>query len=100
VGAAARARGRFTRNFVIQGTAAEWANTLLATLRPALWPLGAELVFFQHDEVLVHCPAERAEAVVAAVHAAADQARRLLFGDTPVRFPLDTSVVECYADAD
>jgi DNA polymerase-1 len=98
-GAAERARGRFTRNFVIQATAAEWANTLLACLRPLLAPIGGELVFFQHDEVLVHCPAPRAGAVVAAVHEAAEQARRLLFGDSPVRFPLDTSVVECYADA-
>ena len=32
----ARARGRFTRNFVIQATAAEWALALLATLRTAL----------------------------------------------------------------
>lgn len=99
VGVAARARGRFTRNFVIQATAAEWANTLLACLRPLLSPLGGELVFFQHDEVLVHCPARHADAVVTAVREAAEQARRLLFGDTAVRFPLDTSVVECYADA-
>ena len=49
-GPAARARGRFTRNFVIQATAAEWALTLLASLRPRLTG-DAELVFFQHDEV-------------------------------------------------
>jgi DNA polymerase-1 len=52
-----------------------------------------------HDEVVVHCPAEQAEAVVAAVRASAVEAGRLLFGDTPVRFPLDVSIVECYADA-
>ncbi|MBX6357051.1 MAG: bifunctional 3'-5' exonuclease/DNA polymerase, partial [Micromonosporaceae bacterium] len=96
--ARARARGRFTRNFVIQATAAEWALTLLATLRPLLAGLG-ELVFFQHDEVLVHCPAERADAVVAAVREAGERTRRLLFGDTEVRFPLETRIVECYADA-
>jgi DNA polymerase-1 len=97
--ARARARGRFTRNFVIQATAAEWANTLLATLRPALRPLGAELVFFQHDEVLVHAPEERAGAVEAAVREAGERARQLLFGNTAVRFPLDISRVACYADA-
>jgi DNA polymerase I len=94
----ARARGRFTRNFVIQATAAEWALTLLASLRSRLTGR-AELVFFQHDEVLVHCPAEEAGDVVAAVGEAGEAARRLLFGDTPVRFPLDARVVECYADA-
>jgi DNA polymerase-1 len=97
--AMARARGRFTRNFVIQATAAEWALVLLARLRTALVGTPAELVFFQHDEVVVHCPKDHAEQVVADVETAADDARRLLFGDTPVRFPLGVSTVECYADA-
>jgi DNA polymerase-1 len=96
---AARARGRFTRNFVIQATAAEWALVLLARLRVLLGGTAAELVFFQHDEVVVHCPAADAPAVVDAVQRAGDEARRLLFGDTSVRFPLDVSIVECYADA-
>ncbi|MET8121014.1 bifunctional 3'-5' exonuclease/DNA polymerase [Micromonospora sp. NPDC005291] len=96
---AARSRGRFTRNFVIQATAAEWASTLLATLRAELAGTDAELVFFQHDEVVVHCPAVQADAVAAAVSRAGDRATALLFGDTPVRFPLDLSIVDCYADA-
>ncbi|MGA8117349.1 MAG: bifunctional 3'-5' exonuclease/DNA polymerase, partial [Actinocatenispora sp.] len=96
----ARARGRFTRNFVIQATAAEWALLLLADLRGRLHPLdGADLVFFQHDEVLVHCRAELADTVVAAVADAAREATRLLFGGTPVCFPLEAVVVDCYADA-
>jgi DNA polymerase-1 len=49
--------------------------------------------------VLVHCPAECADAVVDAVGLAGERTRRLLFGDTTVRFPLDARVVECYADA-
>jgi DNA polymerase-1 len=97
-GAAARARGRFTRNFVIQATAAEWAISLLAFLR-GLLPPEAELVFFQHDEVVVHCPVESAPAVAEAIERAGDQARLLLFGATPVRFPLKVSIVDCYADA-
>jgi DNA polymerase-1 len=98
-GASGRARGRFTRNFVVQATAAEWALVLLATLRRALEGSKAELVLFVHDEVVVHCPAEEADRVVAAVHESAAQAGRLLFGDTTVRFPLDVSVVGAYADA-
>jgi DNA polymerase I len=98
-GAAARARGRFTRNFVIQATAAEWALTLLATLRSELAGTPARLVFFQHDEVLVHCPAAQADAVAVSMHGAGARAARLLFGATPVRFPLEVRVVECYADA-
>jgi DNA polymerase-1 len=95
----ARSRGRFTRNFVVQATAAEWASTLLATLRSALAGTAAELVFFQHDEVIVHCPAEQAETVARAVTRSGEQATALIFGETPVRFPLDLSVVDCYADA-
>ncbi|MEU0035791.1 bifunctional 3'-5' exonuclease/DNA polymerase [Streptomyces sp. NPDC006333] len=94
-----RARGRFARNFVVQGSAADWALLLLAALRRACTGLAAELVFFQHDEVIVHCPAEEAEVVVAAVREAAELAGRLTFGETPVHFPFTTAVVECYADA-
>ncbi|MFG2022836.1 bifunctional 3'-5' exonuclease/DNA polymerase [Streptomyces sp. NPDC048825] len=95
----ARARGRFARNFVVQGSAADWALLLLAALRRTCADMAAELVFFQHDEVIVHCPEEEAETVVAAIREAADLAGRLTFGQTPVRFPFTTAVVECYADA-
>ncbi|MGW0945841.1 bifunctional 3'-5' exonuclease/DNA polymerase [Streptomyces sp. NPDC002623] len=95
----ARARGRFARNFVVQGSAADWALLLLAALRQTCAGMAAELVFFQHDEVIVHCPEEEAETVVAAIREASDLAGRLTFGETPVRFPFTAAVVECYADA-
>ncbi|WP_112237956.1 bifunctional 3'-5' exonuclease/DNA polymerase [Kribbella monticola] len=95
----ARARGRFTRNFVVQGSAADWALLMMAALRQSIATLKAELVFFQHDEVIVHCPADEADQVAAAIQAASDLAGRITFGDTPTRFPFDTAVVECYADA-
>jgi DNA polymerase I-like protein with 3'-5' exonuclease and polymerase domains len=99
-----RSRGRFTRNFVVQASAADWAVVLLATLRQRLAAMDTRagrphLVFFQHDEVIVHCPQALAEPVVAAVGAAAQEAGRLVFGATPVRFPMTTAVVGCYADA-
>jgi len=47
----------------------------------------------------VHCPREQADAVVAAISQAAAEASRLVFGPTRVVFPLNTSVVDCYADA-
>ncbi|WP_369130845.1 bifunctional 3'-5' exonuclease/DNA polymerase [Modestobacter roseus] len=102
-----RAWGRFTRNFVVQGTGAEWALCWLADLRNRLWRLGEgaltdrpHLVFFLHDEVLVHTPAQHADAVAAAVRESAAEAGRLLFGDFPVDFPLDVAVVRSWADAD
>jgi DNA polymerase-1 len=104
-GAAVRSRGRFTRNFVVQASAADWATVLLAALRRRLAALEAEpaqaprLVFFQHDEVIVHAPEHYAGAVAAAIRDSAAEARRLVFGDTPVRFPMKTVAVTCYADA-
>ncbi|MCC2320913.1 bifunctional 3'-5' exonuclease/DNA polymerase [Cellulomonas xiejunii] len=98
----ARDRGRFTRNFVVQGTAAEWALCWLASLRRRLRDIGdgrAHLVFFLHDEVVVHCPAADADAVAQAVRDSADEAGTLLFGSAPVEFALDLAVVESYADA-
>lgn len=120
-GRAARARGRFTRNFVVQASAADWALVMLVSLRAELTKIMGqngtpgeldpgrpmpsatthppELVFFQHDEVIVHCPAETAEEVAAAVARAGNAAARLVFGPTRVAFPLSTHVVACYADA-
>lgn len=97
-GRAARDRGRFTRNFVVQATAAEWALTLMALLRGVL-PHPARLVFFQHDEVMVHCPEELVAEVSVAVGRAAEDATRLLFGDTPVRIPMEAVATSCYGDA-
>ncbi len=111
--AATRAWGRFTRNFVVQGTAAEWALCWLASLRRRLWDLPTgdrcaapepladrpHLVFFLHDEVIVHTPAMLAPAVVEAVRAAAAEAGTLLFGSFPISFPLSVTTVTAYGDA-
>ena len=93
----------------MQASAADWTAVLLAGLRrrlaqipvPGAGVLTAEphLVFFQHDEVIVHTPAPVADQVVAAIEAAGREAGQLVFGATPVRFPMATAVVECYADA-
>lgn len=123
---AARSRGRFTRNFVVQGTAAEWACCWLAELRRRLRALvleenvsaeaaletstgthrgttgemdRPELVFFLHDEVMVHCPDALVDAVTAIVHESSQAATRLLFGEIPLEFPVNVMVVESYADA-
>jgi DNA polymerase-1 len=103
-----RAWGRFTRNFVVQGTGAEWALCWLADLRNRLWRLGGtgtveqrpHLVFFLHDEVVVHAPEHLLDDVVEEVLRAAAEAGRLLFGAFPIDFPLDVSVVRSWADAE
>ncbi|WIB63457.1 bifunctional 3'-5' exonuclease/DNA polymerase [Curtobacterium sp. MCBD17_040] len=102
----ARSWGRFTRNFVVQASAAEWALSWLAGLRTRLmaeWPgpvtAGPHLVFFLHDEIMVHTPEGDADRVVEHVRAAAADAGRLLFGDFPVEFPLQVAVADDYASA-
>jgi DNA polymerase I len=102
-----RAYGRFTRNFVVQGTGAEWALCWIADLRNRLWRLGGtgplvarpHLVFFLHDEVVVHTPAALADAVAVEAAEAASSAGRLLFRDLSIDFPLNISIVRSYADA-
>jgi DNA polymerase-1 len=101
----AREWGRFTRNFVVQGTAAEWALCWLADLRRRLATIAAvggrqpRLVYFLHDEVIVETPADLSEQVEEAVRSAAHRAGQLLFGSFPVDFVLDVSRVASYADA-
>ena len=102
----AAAWGRFTRNFVVQGTAAEWALCWMGSLRRRLWMLGGDgllakphLVFFLHDELIVHTPAVLADEVAGAMRESAADAGRLLFGGVPVEFAVSVAVVERYSDA-
>ncbi|TGJ97297.1 bifunctional 3'-5' exonuclease/DNA polymerase, partial [Actinotalea fermentans ATCC 43279 = JCM 9966 = DSM 3133] len=109
-----RAWGRFTRNFVVQGTAAEWALCWMASLRgrlaampraatpglaPAPFTEQPHMVFFLHDEIIVHTPAELAEQVADEIRAAGAEAGKLLFGDFPVDFPLTVAIVDDYSQA-
>lgn len=101
----ARSRGRFTRNFVVQGSAADWAACWLAELRRRLRGLRAdgsvsgELVFFLHDEVMVHAPDGAVESCIRAIEDAANAAKELLFGRIPVEFPVSVAVVDSYDSA-
>lgn len=99
---AAKDWGRFTRNFVVQASAADWTAVLLASARSKLRDRApdAQLVFFQHDEVIVHCPEQQAAEAYRVLDECAADAGRLVFGRRcPVRFPLTGAVVDCYADA-
>ncbi|WP_206447038.1 bifunctional 3'-5' exonuclease/DNA polymerase [Agrococcus sp. KRD186] len=99
-GRQARAWGRFTRNFVVQGTAAEWALAWMAGVRRAIRDVeGAALVCFLHDEVIVQAPEGSADAVAEAVRSAAAEAGRLLFGRFPIDFPVQTAVVGDWGQA-
>ncbi|KQQ00949.1 MULTISPECIES: bifunctional 3'-5' exonuclease/DNA polymerase [unclassified Rathayibacter] len=95
----AREWGRFTRNFVVQGTAAEWALCWMGELRARLREADAHLVYFLHDEVIVHAPENEADRVVEIVRESAVRAGRALFGDSDVDFPVTVAVVDSYDQA-
>ncbi len=102
----ARSQGRFTRNFVVQGTAAEWALCWMGQIRKRLRneklfgsPLKTHLVYFLHDEVMLYGPERETKLCERIVKESAETAARMLFGEIPVDFPVSIVVTDNYAKA-
>jgi DNA polymerase-1 len=66
---------------------------------PGAFARQPHLVFFLHDEVIVHAPEDAADDVADTIREAAASAGRLLFGSFPVDFALSVAVVDRYSDA-
>ena len=66
-------RGRFARNAVVQGAAAELFKVWAATVRGG----GGRIVLCLHDELLLHVPERDAADAVALVHDALEEAAGL-----------------------
>jgi DNA polymerase-1 len=92
-------RGRFARNAVIQGSAAELFKAWAATVRHVTAPMGAQIVLCLHDELLVQAPEDRAGEVADAVARCLDDSSRRWAGTDLVRFVADTSVIRRWSDA-
>jgi len=92
-------RGRFARNAVIQGAAAELFKAWAATVRLTTRHLGARIVLCLHDELLIHVPVEAADEAAAAVEAALTASARRWTGSSTVRFVSDTSIIGRWSDA-
>ena len=99
VAAVVAGRGRFARNAVIQGAAAELFKAWAATVRFATRPYGARIVLCLHDELILHVPVQHAQAVAHEVDAALFAASRRWTGSDAVGFVADTSVVARWSDA-
>lgn len=93
------ARGRYARNAIIQGSAAELFKAWAATVRHAVRPLGGQIVLCLHDELLVHVPEQHASAAAAAVEHSLTSAARTWAGTDEVRFVADTSVIRRWSEA-
>jgi DNA polymerase I len=92
-------RGRFARNAVIQGAAAELFKAWAATVRVTTRHLGARIVLCLHDELLVHVLTEAADEAAAAVDDALIASARRWTGSSGVRFVSDTSIIARWSDA-
>jgi DNA polymerase family A len=97
----AAARGRYARNAVVQGAAAElfkvWAVTVRARLADVS-PSG-RIVLCLHDELLVHVPDGDAAAVARLVDDCLAEAAHRWAPTDAVRFVAETVVVRCWAEA-
>lgn len=106
---AAAGRGRFARNAVVQGAAAELFKMWAVTVRAGLVGLGqtgeggpgrpAEIVMCLHDELLVHVAARHAPAVVDLLHDSLERTARRWAAGSGVRLVADVSVVTRWSDA-
>jgi len=92
-------RGRFARNAVIQGAAAELFKAWAATVRLTTRHLGAQIVLCLHDELLVHVPTDAADETATAVDDALVASARRWTGSRTVRFVSDTSVIARWSEA-
>ena len=97
--AMAASRGRYARNAMVQGAAAELFKVWAVTVRARGAPIGARIVLCLHDELLVHVPIEHAdETVLLLDHCLQEAAHRWTNGG-PVRFVTDTSIIQRWSDA-
>jgi DNA polymerase I len=95
----AAAYGRYARNAMIQGAAAELFKMWAVTVRARCAHLGAQVVLCLHDELLVHCRREHSEEVAQIVEDALAEAARRWAPGSGVRFSSDTTIVRSWAQA-
>ena len=96
---AAAARGRFARNALIQGAAAEFFKVWAITVRRRGRPLEAEVVLCLHDELLVHVPVAHADDAAVMVESAVHEAARYWSPQPDVRFVADVCVIDRWSEA-
>lgn len=93
------ARGRYGRNAVIQGAAAELFKMWAVTVRARTAQLDARIVLCLHDELLLHVLAGNAERTAEQVGACLAEAAGRWAPAGQVRFIADITTVRSWADA-
>jgi DNA polymerase I len=95
----AAAYGRYARNAMVQGAAAELFKMWAVTVRARCGHLDGRIVLCLHDELLVHCPVEHGDAVSAIVEDSLREAAQRWAPGCGVRFISDTTIVRSWSDA-
>ncbi|MGI4896542.1 MAG: DNA polymerase [Janthinobacterium lividum] len=93
------ARGRFARNAVVQGAAAELFKAWAATVRAGLVGSGGQIVLCLHDELLLHVPARNADGAAQLLVTALEQTAGRWAAGSGVRFVADVSIVHRWSEA-
>jgi DNA polymerase I len=91
--------GRYVRNAVIQGAAAELFKAWAATVRSELGDLGATIVLCLHDELLLHVPVQNAGAAGDLLHAALASTAAWWSAGSGVRFVVEVASGPTWAAA-
>jgi DNA polymerase-1 len=95
----AAARGRYGRNALVQGAAAELFKVWAVTVRARVAPLDSRVVLCLHDELLVHAPVAHGEEVARLVDRSLQEAAHRWAPNDSVRFVADISVIDRWSDA-
>ena len=95
----AAAQGRYARNAMVQGAAAEFFKVWAVTVRSRATALDARIVLCLHDELLLHAPLQRSDAVADLLAQCLVDAARQWAPDDSVRFVADVSVITRWSDA-
>lgn len=97
------AYGRFARNAVIQGAAAELFKAWAATVRDGLRQLGGErdatIVLCLHDELLLHVPDDRVPAAIDVLRTSLASTARWWAAGSDVRFVAEIATGPDWASA-
>jgi DNA polymerase I len=95
----AAAQGRYGRNAMVQGAAAELFKAWAVTVRARASHFDARIVLCLHDELLVHAPVVHGDAVARLLDECLREAAHRWAPDDSVRFVADVSVISRWSDA-
>ena len=93
------AHGRFARNAVVQGAAAELFKAWAATVRAGLPALGGEIVLCLHDELLLQVPLAAAGPAAALLTDSLAATAHWWAAGSPVRFVAEVAAGPSWAEA-